>query len=377
MLTINALRVDMKILFISRVKFGTMGSGALNWFPGYVQENGHDVKIVECLSAKSNEIIVDNPKFNLDVHEINSNLLYEHLDAIFNIAESFEPDIFYVFGRADIFDFVYHLRHRFIKTKIVIDIRSPLLIQDGVKKKLIENKFYKVQHYVDHINTCDLDSLRTYSNNIFKPVSVLPIGVNISDFKVINKVNYERLKKFVFIGSLYRKRHVDILIKNFYSFSESVKFDATLDIYGAGDAVKELKDLIFNMSAHNIIKLNEALPQESLFQKLADYDVGIAYVPYELFSVAPSLKSIEYAAAGIPILASDTQGHQKYSRDHNFRFKLFSNDSPGFIKAFTEVYLNGFSSNDISANHQAVQPFDWKNIVKYCLLPSLENHNNF
>ena len=56
--------------------------------------------------------------------------------------------------------------------------------------------------------------------------------------------------------------------------------------------------------------------QNQLFKEMSRYDAGVAYVqdegPGKIFNKSPSLKSLEYSAAGIPILASETIGHKEY-----------------------------------------------------------------
>lgn len=266
-----------------------MGSGALNWFPGYIAQAGHDVQIVECLHAKVTEEVVGNPPFKVDVHLIQSDNIYDHLDKIFNVARKFCPDVLYVFGRRDLYEYVYHLRHRYPKIRIIVDIRSPSLAARPEDVKSIEDNFNNIQYYVDHINAHELESLKTYTKNIFKPVTIVPIGVHCAGIKIKPRPDKPLLlRKFVFVGSIFRRRRIDILVDNFIRFAQSVEAGVSLDIYGSGDSVRQIEEFISNKSAQQYVKMKGSLPQEELFNSLSGYDAGIAYVPYELYSTAPS-----------------------------------------------------------------------------------------
>jgi glycosyltransferase involved in cell wall biosynthesis len=362
----------MNILFISRVKYGTMGSGALNWYPKYVSLAGHAVQIVECLREDFSEATIDSPSYVAETNTVQSDNLFDHLNLIFKIANNFLPDVLYIFGRKDLYDFVYHLRHRFPKSKIVVDVRSPLLIESPAEKRAIEEDFYRLQYYIDHINTCELESLKTYTSNIFKPVGIVPIGVDCSSIAPEASINKgSPLNKFVFVGSIYRKRRINVLVDNFIFFAESTNWNVSLDIYGTGDSVEHIEKLIKSKSRNNAVNLMGALSQKELFKILPKYDAGIAYVPHELYSMAPSLKSLEYAASGIAILASDTVGHNRYCRDHGFSFNFFSNNKNDFIKTFKAAHVSGVPQEEINSNLEAVKFFDWKRIVEERLLPTL------
>lgn len=363
----------MNVLFVSRVKYGTMGSGALNWFPGYVAQNGHAVKIVECVGVDTNTESEGDVPFTVDVHNVRSDSLFDHLDVLFRVAEAFPPDVLYIFGRSDLYDFVYHLRHRYPRARILIDIRSPLLTTKAEEMRSIESKFSMLQYYADHINTCDMDSLMSYTKNIFKPVSVLPVGVNCAGVKVkLEKELPKAIRRFVFVGSIFRRRYIDRLIENFIGFAEDVGGGVSLDIFGGGDAVKQIAQLIDSKSAGQLVRLRGAVSQSMLFNVLCDYDAGVAYVPHELYSVAPSLKSLEYSAAGLPVLASDTLGHKRYCHEHGFRFGLFPNERSGFVKVFRSAYSNGIDREDVITNLKVVRKFDWRRIVEDRLIPALE-----
>ena len=109
------------------------------------------------------------------------------------------------------------------------------------------------------------------------------------------------------------------------------------------------------------------------FKKLSEYDVGIAYIPYEkesvLFTKAPSLKSLEYAAAGIPIIASATAGHIEYMKRYGFQFELFENTKTTFLSVMEKITRNGIPDDMVSNNLDKVKAFGWKSSAENKLIP--------
>ncbi len=340
-----------------------MGAGALNWFPYYLSKKNFNVCIVECISNNLAEHVEMTSCHNLKIYTSQSDKIFHHLDSIFNVAKIFNPDLYYIFGRKDMFEFAYHIRHKYLSSKIVVDVRSPNLQPDNNENKIIEQKFIKMQYYIDKLFASDLDSVKTYTHNIFVDYKTLNIGVNCSAVKIANTGKKRtKPKKFVFIGNIFKKRKIDTLVDNFIKFAQH-RDEVSLDIYGTGDALSKIECLVSQKSANKFISIKNAIPQELLFEKLCEYDAGIAYVPYDLYTVAPSLKSLEYSAAGIPVFASDTLGHKKLCQDYGFKFHLFSNNADQFVQDFINFTSFDIDKDMLEINLKAVKQFDWQSIA--------------
>jgi glycosyltransferase involved in cell wall biosynthesis len=81
------------------------------------------------------------------------------------------------------------------------------------------------------------------------------------------------------------------------------------------------------------------------------------------------LKSLEYAAAGLPIIASKTLGHLDYMNRFGFKFELFNNTFESFYKLIKKLDEQGFDEKDVANNLKCVQRFDWDVIAQTKLLP--------
>jgi glycosyltransferase involved in cell wall biosynthesis len=205
---------------------------------------------------------------------------------------------------------------------------------------------------------------------------VITPGINLKYYNSINN-KIDKPRKFVYIGSLDKNRNVIKLAIYFIKAAEKLKLDIKLDIYGHGDGEEEIKILIKRKSEHKRICLKGFIPQDKLSQIISNYDVGIAYINVNsknsIFNTAPSLKALEFAAAGIQILATESIGHLEYAKHYGFKFIFFRNTFRDFFLSLKTIIDNGIDTSDIKQNKKNVQNFDWKKNVRNNLLPIYNN----
>jgi glycosyltransferase involved in cell wall biosynthesis len=150
-----------------------------------------------------------------------------------------------------------------------------------------------------------------------------------------------------------------------------------LDIYGQGDAENELQEIIKQHFSSNNVSLKGFVSQDKLFSLLPNYDVGVAFIydhpEASFYCKAPSLKSLEYAAAGLPVIASKTPGHLDYMNRFGFKFELFNNTLESFQKLINKLTVYGFNENDVANNLKSAKRFDWDVIAQTKLLPFYED----
>jgi glycosyltransferase involved in cell wall biosynthesis len=196
-----------------------------------------------------------------------------------------------------------------------------------------------------------------------------PPGVDLNLFSPsIPDTRKKNCRNFVFIGSLSPIRNIEFLIENFSDLANTTDEHIHLDIIGGGPAEKQLGQKIESIGCEKYVHLAGIKNQKELFSSLSSYDAGIAYVPNGPHETAPSLKSIEFAASGIPIFASDTPGHQAYSK-RGFDFIFFKNKPASFKKVLAMAIRDGVAVDSIYKNLQAVTDYGWAQIINNKLLP--------
>lgn len=364
---------QLKIAYLVRAEFGVIGGAASYMFPSTVGKH-HDVLVLESCpheSRKLEPVVFQNSV--IPVVNIYDDKKVIRMRNKLNVLSDFSPDIVHVFQSAKCLYDVMQLRRLPSKPIIILDFRTPLYAPKSVRVHFAKLKnFFKCQFYIDWVITHSNLTLRSNLPLRLKRFTEIPPGVDLAKFNP-NNIRSQNPNKFIFIGSLARTRRIDLFIDFFRHAITELDSSLTLDIYGQGDAASDIQNQIENYNLQNSISLKGVMTQKGLFKVISKYDVGIAYIPDEgvgsMFSKAPSLKSLEYAAAGIPIIASATTGHKYYQDKHGFVFELFNNNCDDFVKVIDKISKNGVLNNMVDQNLIAVKKFDWNHIVESKLLP--------
>ncbi len=361
----------MKITFILQAPLGTRGT------PGtyLLLENLAKQCQVQVISPKLNKqeaIIVHNcteiKSVFLDFDDIESAIMLSY-----SVMEKFSPDIIYMMNSDYNLNFIYKLKPLFEDTKWVVDVKTPSLVE-GKRKRRRRFKSFLLQFYVEKIFTLSRDSVETWIPFLFRKTYIYPLGIQLSNF-ISKTYNHDpkriKCKKFVFIGTLHKVRKIDFLIKAINqmsknNYSTGIKFD----FYGDGNAREELQQLANNLKLQDVVKFHGLIPQQKLNALLGNYDAGIAYVPNEKYEKSPSLKSLEYIAAGLPTMVSDTLGHREYLK-YDLHFDFFENNIDSFCEVIKKMIVIGVNYKDIEKNLESIKQFDYEILAKKIILPEL------
>lgn len=326
----------------------------------------NQVKVVAVYKESPENVVFYNS--NIDSENFHCQGIREEVVLVCEKVKTYNPDVVYIFGRPDPFYLVYNLKHSFPDVPLIYDVRSPLLVKEEKRKQDIKQQYEKLELYVDFLLTSDHGALKTYFEPRLYNCRLLPIGLNVS--KIIPRSSPPKsISKFVFVGSLEKKRKIKDLIEGFVEFYKKAGRNVSLDIIGDGGHRQALQDFSAKLPGGDCVRFLGFLPQNEVFNKLKEYDCGIAYVPYERYDEAPSLKSIEYAAAKLPVLASDTSAHKRYSQDYGFGFNFFSNDVKAMAEDFASFFSRLPSVENIEATRAAAEQFDWERIFESTLTP--------
>ena len=133
-------------------------------------------------------------------------------------------------------------------------------------------------------------------------IGVVPAGVDVNLFKSDSK---EGPLKLAYHGRVDVHRGV-MSLPMILAGLHSQGVEATLHIYGTGDAVERLKSMELEG-----LEVTDALPQDDLAKLLSKYDVGLLPMPgKKVWSLASPLKRSEYLACGMVVCGIDHAGHR-------------------------------------------------------------------
>lgn len=359
----------LRLLMIVPRPLGLLGMpGAYNLAEAFFHHTELQV-ICNADAGNGNVPVVHKSNASLPVVEID----FEADDALGQIlacVERFAPDVVHVVNWHGWIKVVPYLKTYYPKARYVIDIKTPLMQQDGYKRDRLRHLGGQASALVDLVVSRNVEDIDTWMDGNQAPFFVYPLGVAAE--QLCSRSSPEKAarqcKRFVYIGSLHEKRQLPTLIGYIAALPHELKSRFNLDIYGTGREMEILREQIRTLGLAEHIRLMGVLPQAELFPRLAEYDAGIAWVPRELYDAAPSIKFLEYAGSGLAVLATDTQAHCR-NVEEGFKAELFSESPDSFAAAIRRCMDVGVSPADIAHNLELIKQFDWNSIVEHHFLP--------
>src|SRR5690606_5688097 len=119
----------------------------------------------------------------------------------------------------------------------------------------------------------------------------------------IGCVDREKPFNLIYASTLHPLRNAYDLISGFLSFEKSNPGEAILHIYGDGPDKARLEKQVADAGSQ-CVRFYGLIPQEDLIDIMGTMDGAIGWVPKSIYNESPSLKVLEYLAAGLPVLAT-------------------------------------------------------------------------
>jgi glycosyltransferase involved in cell wall biosynthesis len=210
-----------------------------------------------------------------------------------------------------------------------------------------------------------------------RDVTVLPPGYDDTCFAPRAEADapgHGETLRLVYIGSLEERRQ---LVGALTSVVEAVsdplpgtRRRITIDVYGEGAEDISIRALAARKPG--VIRHAGFLPQGKLGPRLRDYDVGLSLIVNPVYREAPPLKTLEYLACGLPVIASDTPGNRLYVEEGVNGWLIGSR--PEDIRANLHRLLReGVPSGMSERAAASVRGQSWRTIVADRVLPFYES----
>lgn len=350
----------MKILFIHKSTLGAFGDAAMHYYPAMLARAGHEVSIIARQGGNADALRSEG----VNVIEIPTDAAW--IPEVVSNASKLQPDIVHVFLYTGCGLLPFSLRNK-CNSRFILDIRSPLL-RTGLARLLhrAKNIIEPVGYHA--VAAHGIESARTQIGSLWD-VEFLPPGVDFSIVPQLPKIGTERQSgeslKLVYIGSLDWLRRLDLMLEGMAVAMQQCTL--TLDIYGDGSERGALEHFAASKGLGESVHFRGRLDRQDLFEKLVNYDAGLSYVPGGMYDTAPALKTLEYLACGLPVLASNTFGNRMFVKEGINGF-LIENTPAGFADGLLRMCKVRL---DILKGHtqESVMDFDWSRIVSKRLLP--------
>jgi len=257
--------------------------------------------------------------------------------------------------------------------KWILDIRT------GSDKETQKDIFYdkltafEAKHFdkVIILNKKLRDKL--FGKNLPGNISIIPLGVNIERFINANKdrsiwQNFSFSEKgivFVYIGDLGKSRKLENMLKAFQIVSKKKNSKIKLVIIGGENKdIERLKSKTSDLSLYEKVEFLGKVPYENIPNYLVNSDIGLAYIPKtKIYDVQPPLKTYEYLAASLPIIATNTLGNLEIIKD-GYNGLIALDNYKDFAEKILRFLENPMLRSQIKNNTmKSIIKYDWKIIV--------------
>jgi len=211
-----------------------------------------------------------------------------------------------------------------------------------------------------------------------KNVSILPLGASIAKFSSVKKDKTiwrhygfsEEDTILIYIGDMGPNRHLDEMFKAFQLLKQRSEF-VQLKLVMVGGSEEDrapLKSLRDELSLSESIVFTGVIPYEDAPRYLVSADIGLAYIPKsDIFDVQLPLKTFEYLAASLAVVATDTVGNLEAVED-GVNGVITTDDYRDFATGIMRVLRDSELQTRIRNNaHASVGEYDWACICEKVL----------
>lgn len=210
------------------------------------------------------------------------------------------------------------------------------------------------------------------ARHIFGPnpgVSIVPLGVDLAKFDPATVTPIQRDNDgitAVYIGHLHPSRELESVVNAVAVAREKIPNIDCL-IIGDGDGRPSLERLAADRGVADHVEFVGSVAHDEIPRWLAAADIGLAYVADKpQYRHQPPIKTVEYLAAGLPVVATNTEGNSQ-----------FVTEDVGVLTDGTATAY-GAGLRDIAQRHRqfstadlraAVKRYDYAHTVEHDLLP--------
>jgi glycosyltransferase involved in cell wall biosynthesis len=207
---------------------------------------------------------------------------------------------------------------------------------------------------------------------------VIPVGYNGRLFGPLDPKEKERVKPLgidderlvlAYSGSMAYSRQLERLIEGF-ALAKRLHNDLLLLMIGDGVALEDLRARARALGIEGDVVFTRRVPYEKMVHYLRSADIGVSFIPInESYNYNPPLKTFEYLACGLPVIATRTVSNAKIVID-GFNGILIDNTSEDLCRAISNLAYNASAIGSMRKNaSRSVREFDFENITNSMLIP--------
>jgi glycosyltransferase involved in cell wall biosynthesis len=176
----------------------------------------------------------------------------------------------------------------------------------------------------------------------------------------------------VYSGSLNARRKLGNLILAFWRACTEVP-NLQLIILGEGDDLNHLKSLSQRLSISDRVFFLGYVNYREVPAFLSAADIAVSYVPiFPAFDAQPPLKTIEYLACSLAVIATNTTGNRRFIA-HEWNGLLTKDDPKSVSESIIRLSRDARLRETLSGRAtRSVENYDWKTIIEERILPAYQ-----
>ncbi len=258
------------------------------------------------------------------------------------------------------------------RTKWLLHVISGSL-KGGLRTEMNNKLTRLTSHFFDMVVAEKLVGRKVLGH---RPFAEVPVGADFSRFvpgsneRLRTQLDYSQEDIVaVYLGTFAFSRKIDRLILGFAIASQQCS-KLRLLLVGGGAQLPDVKALVAELGLTDKVYFVGEVPFLEVPEYVAIADIGLGYVPITPeYDPQSPLKTVEFMAAGKPVLATATQGNALFIQDGENGL-LVNDDSPSLGEGILRLARHPALRKKLARNARpSVSEYDWKRIVREQLLP--------
>lgn len=197
-------------------------------------------------------------------------------------------------------------------------------------------------------------------------MAIVPLGVDTKAFRPTKRPMRKSIS-FIYVGTLNKNRRLQSMLEAFEMVYQDYP-DVRLLIAGAGNDRMNLEAWTRKRRLQEAIKFLDRIDHREVPGLVQQADCGLAYVPITpWFQPQPQLKTLEYLAAGLPVVATATAGNAALW--NSLPKPLLTSDEPQEFAAGLRYAVENISELAKINFRKVALRYEWSTVVRRNLLP--------
>jgi glycosyltransferase involved in cell wall biosynthesis len=210
-------------------------------------------------------------------------------------------------------------------------------------------------------------------------ITVIPLGADFRKFHPGRNLLHRRRLGIpeddivlIYVGNMDEVRRIDNAVLAFAEIAEECPGTSLL-LVGGGNQEEYLHSLVQQKQLTDRVTFTGLVPFLDIPDLMRTGDIGLAYVPDKVqYRNQPPLKTVEYLATGLPVIATDTPGNRRFVNQG--RNGLLVEDNVRSVAEGMRQLIDQPETRREMAKvaRRSVEEFSYQRIVEEQMLPFYE-----